>query len=186
MCFGFLLTRWDHPRACGEKAFPALPAHNSRGSPPRLRGEGPPTTLQRSWRRITPAPAGRSWITFPFSSYSGDHPRACGEKGDAAAPGGLRCGSPPRLRGEGHKPNGGCVDIRITPAPAGRSSSPGSAGACTSDHPRACGEKIMDGQQEYAAVGSPPRLRGEGQPSTPVFCGAGITPAPAGRRLSKP
>ena len=50
------------------------------------------------------------------------------------------------------------------------------------DHPRACGEKVVDVFREHRIPGSPPRMRGKGMADTPKIFGARITPAHAGKR----
>ena len=111
----------DHPRACGEKMPRPLRYRQRLGSPPRLRGEDPPGYPPSSLRRITPAPAGRSFSTLRKSSTEGDHPRACGEKHIEGLVANTALGSPPRLRGEAGIYASVCRPRRITPAPAGRS-----------------------------------------------------------------
>ena len=51
------------------------------------------------------------------------------------------------------------------------------------DHPRACGEKLTTCKNLHSSIGSPPRLRGEAGPWAQQHHFAGITPAPAGRRV---
>ena len=111
----------DHPRACGEKKAGQPRPHHGRGSPPRLRGEGPGDHHRAVRPGITPAPAGRSPVPGLFLNLLQDHPRACGEKslGRHSAIAGYR--SPPRLRGEEAADRLRLAAGRITPAPAGRS-----------------------------------------------------------------
>ncbi len=53
----------DHPRACGERHSPILPASLASGSSPRLRGT-PGLETKRGWpQRIIPAPAGNAMIS---------------------------------------------------------------------------------------------------------------------------
>ena len=49
------------------------------------------------------------------------------------------------------------------------------------DHPRLCGEKAHSWCQEHHWTGSPPRMRGKGQPGTTGSGAFGITPAYAGK-----
>ena len=70
-----------------------------------------------------------------------DHPRACGEKLLEKVFAAYGIGSPPRLRGEAHKPSGAVQTSRITPAPAGRRGAARLDKGISWDHPRACGEK---------------------------------------------
>ena len=90
----------DHPRVCGEKHVLGASCHLKNGSPPRMRGKEPPCWLHSVGRRITPAYAGKSFVTpiIPLQGgitpalagkrsraprgccCSEDHPRVCGEK----------------------------------------------------------------------------------------------------------
>ena len=65
------------------------------------------------------------------------------------------------MRGKGKRSITGAELLRITPAYAGKSASTRSAGRCTQDHPRLCGEKH--------------------HPKAPQKCKPGITPAYAGK-----
>ena len=72
---------------------------------------------------------------------------------------------------------------RITPACAGKSYYGPASGVETGDHPRVCGEKFWNLQENSSVPGSPPRVRGKVsiQPLPPV-CHR-ITPACAGKSL---
>ena len=131
----------DHPRACGEKELGLSRHFRPRGSPPRMRGKV--EELTREVRKHK------------------DHPRACGEKCNAACRFVRRGGSPPRMRGKGCRT--GCRGIcrRITPAHAGKRPSCSSRAAGARDHPRACGEKAVMGDNGQRLIGSPPRMRGK-------------------------
>ena len=69
----------------------------------------------------------------------------------------------------------------ITPAHAGRSTLPVTQSELARDHPRACGEKMTDGENRSALIGSPPRMRGEAPKGAPSRVHIRITPAHAGR-----
>ena len=101
-------TRWDHPRACGEKAFRIFAETHSPGSPPRVRGKVTacfPGTLEPG---ITPARAGKSpWARLSMWG-TGDHPRACGEKLSFFFLTRYKSGSPPHTRG---KALPGCIPM---------------------------------------------------------------------------
>ena len=91
---------WDHPRICGEKRV-ALPFFTARvGSPPHMRGKAAEICALPVRERITPAYAGKSYISGKITGDRRDHPRICGEKGGigrgVVAPG----GSPPHMRGK--------------------------------------------------------------------------------------
>ena len=93
------------------------------------------------------------------------------------------------------------VEKRITPACAGKSVASTWGNALTRDHPRVCGEKLIQTAAGLAAWGSPPRVRGkeaygnsvnpyQGSPPRvrgkesalrPASGSKGITPACAGK-----
>ena len=71
--------------------------------------------------------------------------------------------------------------VGITPAYAGKSALQLCTDSCSRDHPRVCGEKRLMVVMEYAAVGSPPRMRGKVQAPVQYPGRSGITPAYAGK-----
>ena len=151
----------DHPRVYGEKFIRLALPDLHRGSPPRMRGKEPLRAVTICCVRITPAYAGKS--LHPPAEYilTGDHPRVCGEKGDAASYRAWRRGSPPRMRGKAP-----CWALRhitdgITPAYAGKRLMVTSHSARTWDHPRVCGEKWCVVAVLQIKQGSPPRMRGK-------------------------
>ena len=110
---------------------------------------------------ITPAHAGKSMIRFQCSPCRRDHPRTCGEKNSVFFSKYLAMGSPPHMRGKESAVefNGG--DVGITPAHAGKSH-PADCRCCVpGDHPRTCGEKVMNLMYSEVSMGSPPHMRGK-------------------------
>ena len=75
--------------------------------------------------------------------------------------------------------------MRITPAYAGKSAGSGHGGLCFWDHPRACGEKTEYRALVTAHQGSPPRMRGKVFIGQVCIAPKGITPAYAGKRVSR-
>ena len=74
---------------------------------------------------------------------------------------------------------------RITPAHAGKTSLSFQIALPTSDHPRACGENPSLCRFPAPQAGSPPRMRGKHSAALPPPESARITPAHAGKTLSK-
>ena len=70
----------DHPRTCGEKFGGVMKEWHKKGSPPHMRGKESEDKKSEGGRRITPAHAGKSFLSSLFSSARQDHPRTCGEK----------------------------------------------------------------------------------------------------------
>ena len=73
--------------------------------------------------------------------------------------------------------------LRITPADAGTSVFPDFDTLVAVDHPRGCGDKLVRISAPVSAVGSPPRMRGQGDSGTAHTIYPGITPADAGTSL---
>ena len=74
------------------------------------------------------------------------------------------------------------VNMRITPAHAGKSIDDIITLGKMGDHPRACGEKRAFVLMLCETLGSPPRMRGKDPVFLLVFLCTGITPAHAGKR----
>ena len=131
---------------------------------------------------ITPACAGKSLPAPAGHSPIRDHPRVCGEKVIALRAARQILGSPPRVRGKDDGRLHVLVSVRITPACAGKSSSPISVSSDPRDHPRVCGEKAALPGISWTEKGSPPRVRGKVRKHRSVIRELGITPACAGKR----
>ena len=86
------------------------------------------------------------------------------------------------MRGKGKLPWVGMRDIRITPAYAGKSEKYMNQVPKLQDHPRLCGEKLVDGQTYEDHKGSPPPMRGKVTDFANACKFEGITPAYAGKR----
>ena len=105
---------------CGEKKSVSAVVPSIWGSPPRVRGEVHHSKTSTRKDRITPACAGRSFLSLVFQLLMKDHPRVCGEKLVRRHLIVECVGSPPRVRGEVNQVPEGTRRHRITPACAGR------------------------------------------------------------------
>ena len=143
-CPAACILRRDHPRVCGEKALLCLSLQQILGSPPRMRGKAFPSIKTILLMRITPAYAGkrRSWRFAGIVLW--DHPRVCGEKVSQRPFRAVSAGSPPRMRGKGVHGVLQELCCGITPAYAGKSLFSGLYIRINGDHPRVCGEKLLD------------------------------------------
>ena len=74
---------------------------------------------------------------------------------------------------------------RITPAGAGKTAAEAPSIRCTKDHPRRCGENDPAVPGENAAAGSPPQVRGKQAQRLKAADMSGITPAGAGKTLTR-
>ena len=90
-------------------------------------------------------------------------------------------GSPPRMRGKVQQLLEGRSELGITPAYAGKRESLTVSKKSRQDHPRVCGEKVVELPPEMIDGGSPPRMRGKAASGGRRHRPAGITPAYAGK-----
>ena len=120
------------------------------------------------------------------SSSSRDHPRMGGEKKSSRCCTSIGLGSPPRRRGKAIWGPSSLWRVRITPAWAGKSAPAGHTAAIEQDHPRAGREKNKELEGVWLPMGSPPRRRGKERSTALVGTPTRITPALAGKSLSRP
>ena len=90
-------------------------------------------------------------------------------------------GSPPRVRGKQVNKIGRYINVRITPACAGKTPSRAFLDCLLKDHPRVCGENLPQRQSAIEPIGSPPRVRGKPPPRLYGLRPVRITPACAGK-----
>ena len=152
------------------------------GSPPHMRGKVTGLFFYQVPVGITPAYAGKSKNTCTSVVFDQDHPRVCGEKVPAIRRFAQIMGSPPRMRGKGHR-----IPLRhplqgITPAYAGKSSACRRTLSAGWDHPRICGEKFPNIHVPVCRSGSSPHMRGKDCGVADMVLPVRITPAYAGKR----
>ena len=173
----------DHPRACGKDEETYTTKGGKLGSPPRVRERRLTFVLWRSYSRITPARAGKTFLLVDKSCGAKDHPRACGKDcGKSSRDLGIR-GSPPRVRERLIFKSLAGTAIRITPARAGKTRGEYRVAIQNEDHPRACGKDEEIDEEFFAELGSPPRVRERRQPPQPHAQQKRITPARAGKTI---
>ncbi len=157
----------------------------SSGSPPRGRGKGLGLAVNVLGDGIIPAWAGKSYCPATRSFGSWDHPRVGGEKPRNRGSLARSTGSPPRGRGKVLVVGIDLHRAGITPAWAGKSDSPPVCGWVWEDHPRVGGEKFSPRWKMANRPGSSPHGRGK----VPHSLGQGhqvrITPAWAGKSVSR-
>ena len=135
--------------------------------------------------RITPACAGKRYLCNSGLEGQGDHPRVCGEKPVAMHSCTMTRGSPPRVRGKVRITRSTIAGSGITPACAGKRQERLSHGKNRRDHPRVCGEKQRPSIYPRPLPGSPPRVRGKVIRGLATRITSGITPACAGKSVSR-
>ena len=132
----------DHPRTCGENLNKSALMYWREGSPPHLRGKLLAILYDMCCLRITPAPAGKTVYVLVCVFIRRDHPRTCGEN-PVVPESPMQCkGSPPHLRGKLLAILYDMCCLRITPAPAGKTTIADVLGSGAGDHPRTCGENF--------------------------------------------
>ena len=151
------------------------------GSPPRGRGKGKDYATAETMQGITPAWAGKSWLSLDSCLLWWDHPRMGGEKLPRKFTKAANPGSPPHGRGKVNLSILEGADTGITPAWAGKSMQAALRSSSSGDHPRMGGEKCKPAQRTAPHQGSPPHGRGKGSHAAPVVGTGGITPAWAGK-----
>ena len=105
----------------------------------------------------------------------------CGEKSTICRPATPSLGSPPRVRGKAPRARVVVLQLRITPACAGKSFQLTRFPVALKDHPRVCGEKMQYLPMISLSMGSPPRVRGKEEQESSSVLRVRITPACAGK-----
>ena len=126
----------------GEKFVDESHFYKNLGSPPHGRGKDEDCPVAEPLEGITPALAGKRPLPSSGDTREWDHPRMGGEKPFLFYGGSSDSGSPPHGRGKDFMFCGQHLEIRITPAWAGKRRSQGAAALQSGDHPRVGGEKI--------------------------------------------
>ena len=92
----------DHPRRCGENIYQNLLSFRPPGSPPQVRGKLDAVLQLVMGVGITPAGAGKTFVSKTQSGSNQDHPRRCGENPAKSLQVCDAQGSPPQVRGKLH------------------------------------------------------------------------------------
>ena len=171
----------DHPRLCGEKPPVGVPDNKITGSPPPMRGKEDLCAKKLIEFRITPAYAGKRNCCLAGCRHVQDHPRLCGEKTCEVLHGTQKAGSPPPMRGKVWVNVNSWGGTGITPAYAGKRQQIQLALQAFEDHPRLCGEKLVQHFEHLFVLGSPPPMRGKVSFWSLLGVHLRITPAYAGK-----
>ena len=176
----------DYPRVGGEKVMCNSRDGARLGSPPRGRGKVTLIFIRCFPFGITPAWAGKSSQRTGAATSCQDHPRVGGEKISICAVWLDLLGSPPRGRGKACPADVCFRHLGITPAWAGKRKQEITQKNKYGDHPRVGGEKYRFSRTSTCTKGSPPRGRGKVLVTRSFVSRTGITPAWAGKSLSRP
>ena len=169
-----------HPRVCGEQRVPVDHWLSATGSSPRVRGTALGASDIKLIVRFIPACAGNRARSRSCLRSGAVHPRVCGEQAadQVMKPG--ACGSSPRVRGTGSRPDERPDCGRFIPACAGNRVKQGAPSSVASVHPRVCGEQRMIVRTPALMHGSSPRVRGTASEITGYYDDLRFIPACAG------
>ena len=173
----------DHPRTRGEKLTGVGLWCKLIGSPPHTRGKERAAANTTANPGITPAHAGKRFVSNIPRIFAQDHPRTRGEKYFCTSSLIILIGSPPHTRGKAASPRRPAWPAGITPAHAGKSNDYTELGNHAEDHPRTRGEKAGRKWVLAAVGGSPPHTRGKAVYVRACLLSLRITPAHAGKSL---
>ena len=180
-----MLALWAHPRACGENEAGDEKGAVFEGSSPRVRGKQRNRPHQGRTGGLIPACAGKTHTRAQLGPPPPAHPRVCGENSYNKDKSSSDMGSSPRVRG---KPCAfwGVGGVRgLIPACAGKTApSPRRPGRSWA-HPRVCGENRKALEENRAAWGSSPRVRGKRAVRRPLPAAGGLIPACAGKTKAR-
>ena len=170
----------DHPRVCGEHAAAFGTKEINPGSSPRMRGTPYIAGCERADGGIIPAYAGNPrGLRWRVVSHK-DHPRVCGEHRFGSRETQREWGSSPRMRGTLRRMRRVFFLPGIIPAYAGNTCRTRSADSTSRDHPRVCGEHMLEIEAVGEIRGSSPRMRGTRVVADNYGLAVGIIPAYAG------
>ena len=170
----------DHPRGCGEHSTCGPCQSLYQGSSPRMRGAPDGRGNGPRSRRIIPADAGSTKWRVHLRFKMMDHPRGCGEHGSSIRLRLFQRGSSPRMRGARNVTWDASYRDRIIPADAGSTYHSGPFITPERDHPRGCGEHLLELVFRSWERGSSPRMRGARLAGCMRRHSVGIIPADAG------
>ena len=170
----------DHPRMCGEHMNVTGYQETPWGSSPHVRGAPFAFAVVTLAPGIIPACAGSTQALRTPQPPTGDHPRMCGEHSRHAALTLERVGSSPHVRGAQNRSRFLHAVVGIIPACAGSTPYSRRWGRISGDHPRMCGEHLIQGEMHVNGQGSSPHVRGAPRSADRMPFNAGIIPACAG------
>ena len=183
---GGLGACWDHPRSRGEYPVSIHGGQLINGSSPLSRGILCLLADQGRGPGIIPALAGNTHHRRMGRRDTWDHPRSRGEYINWWQQNGYGSGSSPLSRGIHGRAHPLWVPLRIIPALAGNTGTPGTSPSGTRDHPRSRGEYTVARIRYGCLWGSSPLSRGIRWSCNRIFRPSGIIPALAGNTPPPP
>ena len=172
----------DHPHACGDKMPNIVFAVQVLGSSPRVWGQVA-QVLNASWdKRIIPTRVGTRESTKAHPSKLEDHPHACGDKQLSTTAHTRRSGSSPRVWGQVDIAVNTADSAGIIPTRVGTRCENYLLFCLTSDHPHACGDKLLKILSCVCLHGSSPRVWGQERQRILIPAPTRIIPTRVGTR----
>ena len=168
---------------CGKKLTDGISGLTGSGSPLHVQEKHFEDAVKICIRRITPACAGKTVFLVQMMKHHQDHTRVCGKNSRSYCSCALMAGSPPRVREKLNCLSAFIIDIRITPACAGKTKSFILFLKEAKDHPRVCGKNLVKTLLLSWIQGSPPRVREKLDKECDVKGTTRITPACAGKTI---
>ena len=153
----------------------------TRGSSPLTRGKRAPGRGCRHRRGLIPAHAGKTSGQGRARSRRRAHPRSRGENAELMDRYTVQRGSSPLTRGKPDLRVGGLCRLRLIPAHAGKTRSPGTPIIVPGAHPRSRGENAGGISGVLKSAGSSPLTRGKRRKDRLRLARLGLIPAHAGK-----
>ena len=132
---------WDHPHACGDKTMRDICPASSRGSSPRVWGQGSVLPCIQFLDGIIPTRVGTRVLCKQMVDICKDHPHACGDKPFLFSINSSKIGSSPRVWGQVTVYTCHTLKVRIIPTRVGTRNVLTDKTVSKQDHPHACGDK---------------------------------------------
>ena len=151
----------EHPRVCGENCGRWWSPTRWAGTSPRMRGKHADDPRQVDAMRNIPAYAGKTKFRVVHSFGVQEHPRVCGENGDAYGTSIWHRGTSPRMRGKRLVSIRSLIIRRNIPAYAGKTGHVFFVEISETEHPRVCGENRVSSKNFIRVSGTSPRMRGK-------------------------
>ena len=111
--------------------------------------------------RNIPAYAGKTYHQSGQQARVSEHPRVCGENNIAKGGRDIAGGTSPRMRGKPNHVSASGVGYRNIPAYAGKTLSWSHSTLSSEEHPRVCGENLVERLAQALGGGTSPRMRGK-------------------------
>ena len=176
----------DHLRVCGADSDKFDVSVDALGSPPRVWSRRAALRDVPADTGITSACAEQTSAGFRRSGRCWDHLRVCGADTNAATANMPGRGLPPRVRSRRRSPRKVHVSMGITSACAEQTIGRSPPVTFTWDYLRVCGADSVEGRQNQAGMGLPPRVRSRRYPPCSGAQRRGITSACAEQTVYPP